>query len=273
MEVSPAREVASATDATAGPLLHLALLGGFELRVDGAVVTLPASGERLLALLAIHQRPASRSWVAGVLWPDRDEARAAACLRSTLWRLRQPTVELIAITGDRLAIAEAVEVDLHQARTSAWRVLNAVGALDHPDQVPPELVAGDLLPDWYDDWVLIEQERVRQLRVHALEELSSALTAVGRAAAAVDAALLAVRCDPLRETAQGALLRAHLAEGNRADAVRQYRAYERLLATELGVTPSAELASLLEQGGAGVPEPRHHPTVAAHPTPILEDVR
>lgn len=241
---APPTTGASADAGQAAERVGLTLLGGFELLRGGQLVSLPASAQRLLALLAVRERPASRLWVAGTLWPDRDEARGAANLRSTLWRLRQPNLELVAVSGDRLSVSPSVDVDLHRARTLAWAILHGGAALDHPDHVPAELVAGDLLPDWYDDWVLVEQERVRQLRLHALEELSGALVATGRGAAAVEAGLLAVRCDPLRESAQRALIRAHLAEGNRADALRHYRSYEALLAGELGIAPSPDLGEL-----------------------------
>lgn len=257
MVVSPATYVALGQPVEPTPTHRdrpmLGLLGGFELRVGGVAVALPASAERLLALLAMHERPASRSWISGVMWPDRDEARAAANLRSTLWRLRQPNLDLVSAVGDKLSVDGGLDVDLHRAREIAWRLLNGSDALDQPDRVPAELVAGELLPDWYDDWVLIEQERFRQVRIHALEELCGALVATGRTAAAVDAALLAVRCDPLRESAQRALVRAHLAEGNRADALRHYRLYERLLATELGITPSTELTDLCTPGPSRAP--------------------
>lgn len=225
--------------------MRLDLLGGFELSAGGHPFALPLSAQRLLALLAVQERPVSRTWVAGTLWPDKDEARAAANLRSTLWRLRQPNVELVVATADRLAIAPGVDVDLHRARDLSWRILDG-GSIDHDGRVPPELLAGDLLTDWYDDWVVVEQERMRQLRVHALEELCQGLDALGRSAAAVDAGLLAARCDPLRESAQRALIVAYIHEGNRAEAFRQYRRYVSVLRAELGIEPSRELSALFD---------------------------
>jgi DNA-binding SARP family transcriptional activator len=56
-------------------------------------------------------------------------------------------------------------------------------------------------PDWYDDWLQMERERFRQLRLHALETLAERFVALGRHAQAIDAALAAVQVDPLRETA------------------------------------------------------------------------
>jgi DNA-binding SARP family transcriptional activator len=109
----------------------------------------------------------------------------------------------------------------------------------------PLLVAGDLLPDWYDDWVVYERERLRQLRLHALELRCGELSRQGRYAEATDAGLAAVAGDPLRETAQRALIAAYLAEGNPSDALRQYDLYRRTLAETLGLTPSPCMHALV----------------------------
>ncbi len=53
------------------------------------------------------------------------------------------------------------------------------------------------------------------------------------------------RSRALRESAYGALIRAHLAEGNRAEAAHQLEVYRRLLADELGLSPSVQLMSLV----------------------------
>ena len=109
----------------------------------------------------------------------------------------------------------------------------------------------DLLPGFYDDWVLMERERIRQRILHALEALSENLTAAGRFADAIEAAMLATSAEPLRESAQRTLIRAHVAEGNLTEACRSYRAYHELMHRELGVTPSGDFAASL-----GIPEVR-----------------
>jgi DNA-binding SARP family transcriptional activator len=103
----------------------------------------------------------------------------------------------------------------------------------------------DLLPDWYDDWLVDEREGVRQLRLHALEVLTERLSTSGRHVEAIQAALAAVRLEPLRETAHAALIRAHLAEGNRSEALRQFSRCRDALAAELAVEPSESLRKLV----------------------------
>jgi hypothetical protein len=99
---------------------------------------------------------------------------------------------------------------------------------------PPAADALDLLPGCYDDWALIERERIRQRVLHALEALSDRLTAAARFADAIEAAMLAASGEPLRESARRTLLKAHIAEGNLTEARRVYLAYEALVQRELG---------------------------------------
>jgi DNA-binding SARP family transcriptional activator len=77
--------------------------------------------------------------------------------------------------------------------------------------------------------------------------VSRALVAIGRTGDAVEAAMNAVRCEPLRESAQQTLIEAHLAEGNYVEALRAFRSYARLVRQELGIGPSAGLTALLHR--------------------------
>ena len=96
-----------------------------------------------------------------------------------------------------------------------------------------------------EEWVRLEQERFRQLRLHALEALSGCLAEAGDFGAAVQAALAAVSGEPLRESAHRRVIEVHLAEGNPGEAVRQYRLYEAIAADELGIQPSPRIRALL----------------------------
>jgi DNA-binding SARP family transcriptional activator len=108
-------------------------------------------------------------------------------------------------------------------------------------------LSGELLPGWYDDWVMVEAEDWRQLRLHALETLAGRLVDEERFGDAAASALAAVRAEPLRETARGALIRVHLAEGNQSEAIREYDRYRDLLLTELGLEPTDKLRQQLNR--------------------------
>lgn len=226
---------------------RLVLLGTFALVHEGHPVTIPTTAQRLLAFLGLHPGPLRRTYVASTLWPDVSEDHAHGSLRSALWRLHRVGAVLVDARDQRLALAGHVDVDVREAAELTRRLLDGGVALDDESAVHRLVrLSGELLPDWYDEWVLVEREQLRQLRLHALEELADELLRAGRLTPASEAALAAVAADPLRESAHRALIRVHLAEGNGADALRQYRFYSRLVREQLGLAPSRRMEDLIE---------------------------
>ena len=220
--------------------VELRLLAGFGVEVAGAEVSLPGSAQRVAAFVALHERPVQRAYVAGTLWLDSPEARAAGCLRSALWRIHRHTPELVVADAETLRLGPCVRVDLREAETRARTELSGVSSGTGPDALTL-----DLLPDWYDDWVLLERERFRQLRLRALESMCTRLAAAGRLDEALEAGLAALAGEPLRESAHRALVELHLSEGNTAEALRQFRLCRRLLLEQLGVEPSPLMLALV----------------------------
>jgi DNA-binding SARP family transcriptional activator len=220
------------------------LLGNFELALEGASVDLSNSARRLVAFLALADGLVSREHVAYSLWPDAYELRAQANLRSALWRVRQADTALIESVGGRIRLSQYAYVDARAAMAAAQEILAAhdIGPADGVHRI---LTAGDLLTDWYDSWVIEHRERLRQLRLHALELMSVRQLETGEVTAAIESALAAVAAEPLRESANRVLIRAHLKEANNAEALRQYERFRLLLFQELGIWPSAQLEELM----------------------------
>lgn len=232
-------------EAISNVMLHL--LHGFTLKVGWRSVPLMSSSQRLVALLALREHPPSRAYVAGTLWPETTDTRANANLRSSLWRVQQACGKLVVSSSQRLCLAPGVVVDLQEAILAAYRMLDSSdGCEDILNVETLSVLSSDLLPDWYgDDWVVVHRERYHHLRLHALEAMCERLTATQRYGEAVEAGLAAVRAEPLRESAHQALVKAHLAEGNRYEATRQYQSCRRLLRNELGLEPSPGMQALL----------------------------
>lgn len=223
---------------------RLRLLGHFRLEFGAEPVELCGNAQRLLAFVGLRRR-VTRTVLAGTLWPDATEEHARGSLRTTLWKLPHGDQPLIECTRESLVITDALSVDAHTLADIALGVVRAraspVGEAD-----PIRLLSGgDLLPDWDEEWVLFERERLRQLRLHALDTLAEDLVRQGRAALALEAALASVRIEPLRESAHRAVVSAHLAEGNLIEAVRHYHAFRRLLREELGIEPSLRFAEMI----------------------------
>ena len=142
-----------------------------------------------------------------------------------------------------------MEVDVHRFRRQAERLL-ADGADCALDRAQLMARTTELLPGWDESWLLLAREQLRQLRLHALEVEAHRLAERGRYPEAIDVMLAVVAEEPLRESAQTALIEAHLCEGNAFEARRQFDMFARLLWSELGIRPSAELYSRV---GAAVP--------------------
>jgi DNA-binding SARP family transcriptional activator len=220
------------------------LIGGFELSHCGRRLPAAPASERLLAFLALRDGSAARTLVAGMLWPETTDARAGGNLRSTLWRLAQLGVPLVAGTNQRLSLDSGVAVDLSQATAKADSLMDE-GSPCPAELLTSDLLLQDVLPDWDEEWLRKTQESFRQRRMRALEALAGRLTASGRHWEAVDVAMEAVAVEPLRESAHRILVAAHLADGNWGEAHRQYRWYRDLLWMELGVEPSPAMVDLV----------------------------
>jgi DNA-binding SARP family transcriptional activator len=237
--------------ASLAPIVRLSVMSGFEVRVGTEPVFLPANVERVIALLAVRGRPQLRTTMASTLWMDTTTDRASANLRTALWRARQHTGDLLRLEGHYVALSPDVQVDLAELTLRARRLIDGHASLE-PDDGDPRSLAGDLLPGWDEEWITFERERLRQLRIHALESLCAKLSAAGRAGESIDAGLAAVEAEPLRESAQRALVAAHLAEGNISEARRQFHFYRELLREALGIEPSAELRAMVDLSSSRV---------------------
>ena len=215
---------------------RLELLGHFRLIHGGRPVRVPAGGQRLLAFLAVAAGPQRREHVAWTLWSDHSDARALASLRTALWRLPRPGGRpLFTDTDNDLELAPDVDVDWWRRAREAREV---AGGKRRASADLVDALRSDLLPSWYEEWLGPEQERYRQLRLHALEASSDRLLARGLAFDALCSGLAAVACEPLRESAHRCVIAAHLAAGNVAEATRQCESYLRLL-TAAGLRPRA----------------------------------
>ncbi len=230
--------------------LQIHLLGGFALLCDGT----PVNGvdtlrlQSLLAYLVLHAgAPLARQQVAFSLWPDSSEAHARGSLRKLLFQLTNALPDsnrFLDINAQTLQWrpdapftldVDEFEKAVNDAASAA--ALRAVVAL----------YRGDLLPSCYDDWILMERERLRQAFLGALERLILLLESERDHSHAIEAAQTLLRHDPLHEDAYRHLMRLYAVTRNRADALRTYHTCETLLQQELDVEPSPATRQIYEQ--------------------------
>jgi SARP family transcriptional regulator, regulator of embCAB operon len=156
----------------------------------------------------------------------------------------------------RLASADTVAVDIQDSAKEARALIDAPVS---PDVESPVVNAETvsrlsirLLPGWYDDWVVSEQERWDQLRLHALEAAAEVFLCRGQHMLALEASLVAARSELFRESAHRVIIRIYLAEGNRGAAMQHYQEYQRKLRRELNLTPTTTMDELM------------HPLITSH---------
>jgi len=236
-------------DADQRTAIEVGLLGGFRLVRSHREVHVPAHAQRLVAFLALRSA-ATRAEVAGSLWPEVDDRRAHGSLRTSIWHLHRRCSGLLSGYGGSLGLSEDVHVDMVDFERCAHRILKESHGVPLTE-LTQDVSWRELLPGWYDEWVLVEQERSRQLQLHVLEAASEEFLFRHKPGPALDAALAAVQAEPLRESAHRLVIRIHLFEGNISEVMRHYTRYLRLLRDELGVTPTEQLVQLV----AGLPMP------------------
>jgi DNA-binding SARP family transcriptional activator len=226
------------------------LLDGFGLDIGSRAVVLPVHAQRVLAFLALSRLFGTvqrRTALAERLWCGGSHERAQASLRTAIWRIRKADGGLVHADRQHIHLGPRVEVDVERSMSQAGRLLAEDSELAPGDAATAGLTA-DLLPDWEDDWLMVERERIRQVRIQALVALSHRLRTQGRFMPALDAAYTAIAAEPLHESAHAALVDIHLAEGNVSQARRHVDQYARLLWDEMRLRPSHVLVARV--GGA-----------------------
>jgi DNA-binding SARP family transcriptional activator len=220
------------------------VLEHFRLNDGETAVSLGRPAERLVAYLSLQDITRSRDQVAGSLWPESVQSKAAANLRRALSLVLQCVPGLILTGHQNLTLAPTVEVDARRQRRLIDDVTLGTSSAGFGGS-DLHLLRGDLLPGWDEPWLTAWREELRQLRLLALEALASAHLAQGRPDPALSIALSAVRVDPLRESAHRLVVQAHLAHGNGVDAARHYAAYRLLLWSELRLHPGEQMELLV----------------------------
>jgi DNA-binding SARP family transcriptional activator len=181
--------------------MELNLIGRCQLVTDDATVDLSVTAQRLLGLLGLRGHTVTRLALAGVLWPERTEARALSNLRAALWRLDDVQRGVLRVADDGVGLGDQVRVDLRALRARCLVGLRS-GRIGDDLGSDPRLVH-DLCDTFDESWAEPERERWRQLRLHTLVRYAEQLEADGehaRSRAVVERALVgAPRHESLRD--------------------------------------------------------------------------
>lgn len=218
----------------------LQALGAWAVTRDGVEVTLPPRDQRLVALLLIEgRRP--RSVLAARLWPDAPDARASANLRSATLDLRRRAPGLVESVAGTLGLGGAVESDLARLR----RLLRRRRAAGLVEEAEVLVQVEELLPGWYEDWVVAEREHLHEGVLDRIHHVVQGLVEVEAAGHALPLVRTAIQLEPMRESAHRALAQIHLLSGDRVAAWQVYAGFRQRSVREFGVSPSSRFEELI----------------------------
>jgi DNA-binding SARP family transcriptional activator len=236
------------------------ILGPVQVRsADGSVVAVGGPRSRsLLALLLLEAgRVVSAARLIDGLYGQNPPGDAANALQSQVSRLRRRLRDqgdpggLIEFqpAGYRLAV-DPEDVDAHRFERLAREGRQALAAGDHPRAAA---LLGEALGLWRGPLLAdvagglsaeAQVARLEELRLAAVEDRVEAELAVGGQGGIVAELQALVAAHPLRERLRVQLMRALDASGRPAEALAVFEDARRMLAEELGVDPSAELAAV-----------------------------
>ncbi|MBU0610543.1 MAG: hypothetical protein KKI08_21855, partial [Armatimonadetes bacterium] len=261
--------------------LRVHLFGGFSITRNDSPISLPprtAACSLLAYLLIYRDRPHTRDLLAGTFWPELPDAVARRRLSQALWSIRRAFVPypLLLTEGDtvRLNLELPLWLDVAEFEHQVASGQQQQPSLAADQWLPAvDLYRGEFLAGYYDDWVLIERERLRELFLTALGQLVEAWKTKGEYERALLYARRLASEDPWREEAHREVMRlCHLLSRD-AEALHQLQACRRVLAEELGVEPSPETEALAAEIAArsGPPAPPVIPSAArSRRVPLLE---
>lgn len=238
------------------PPLHIALLGQYTLSVgDRPLPPLPTEKSRaLFAYLVLHPQPHARAHIAGLFWPDLPEKTARRRLTQELWRIgseleKAGVADLILATGSTVSLRAEVPMDC-----DVLRLQEVLARLRDPDRQGwprlaelTDLYGGELLPGFYDDWLLVARERIFHAYASGLETLLSRQKQLGRWDEASQVVNALRQHDPLAEEWVAEAMQIALILNRPEQGMRHFEAYETRLRTEMACAPGPDLVALSQR--------------------------
>ncbi len=226
----------------------LYLFGYCRIESETGPVHLPTRKvESLLAYLVLRPEEHTREQLAALFWGDVSDTQARASLRNALAILRRQLGEELLLTDRdtvQLNPAFPLWVDALDFQVQATQFLSAPSP--DPSAVDIELYTGDLLMDFYDNWVLADRERYRDLYLDTLLRRVEEMRSRSEYERAIEFAHKVLASDAANERAHQHLMFCYVALGDRSAALRQYEACQRALREELAVEPSPATKALYQ---------------------------
>jgi DNA-binding SARP family transcriptional activator len=247
------------------PPLRVRFFGHFQMLCDGEVMPLGRSGKALTILkylLAHRARPVSQDHLMGWLWPESNLKKARWSLNSAIHVLRKLLSNCPASASANYILLEegyyrlcptvrvTTDVDEFDTGYERGRRLERAGraaeaAVEYERAVG--LYQDDyLVEDLYEDWTMVERERLSNAYTDALGRLADYYREVGRHQECIGACYRILEKDRCHEESYRLLMRSYVSLGLRGRALHQYHLCENTIDRKYGLTPSPETNTLYE---------------------------
>jgi DNA-binding SARP family transcriptional activator len=235
-------------------MLYISCLGQFRVQIDDQPVEIPSRpAQSLFAYLALNgYKVHRRERLAGLLWPDSTDENARGYLRQGLWRIRKSFETAGASWQDYLQIDEitvtfgkqggiSLDTDflLQPKDGNRWTVEELIERV--------EVYGGELLPGFYDEWIILDRERLKSAYDHKMRLLLNQLEANQSWDDVLEWGERWIALGHVPEPAYRALMIAHAMRGDRSAVSAIYQRCEQALLEELGVPASKELLETYQQ--------------------------
>lgn len=233
--------------------LKIHLLGEFRVYRGGERLDLPTKPiKSLFAYLLIHRdRGFPPELLAGTFWGERSEEKARDSLNNALSAIRRALPNSIVTEYGNIRFNPKIDYWLDTDEFEQ-RVKES-GELRRPEEKMDclrravQLYQGDFMEGFYDDWSILEQERLRELYLEALKELVDCHKALKEYDRAITCCKKILERAPLREEVHRELMYLYYLSGDRNEVLLQYQECCKVLKKELGVEPLPETKALYEE--------------------------
>lgn len=261
-------------------MLQVRLLGQFDIRADGKPISIPSrAGQSLFAYLILNaSTPYRREKLAGLIWPDTSDENARRNLRQELWRIRRA---LANVQSTQVEYILAQEISLaFNAQADYWLDVTALEQPPAAEESSSDLASrltlyrGELLPGFYDDWAVLERDRLHGVFEHRMQKLMQCLIREQRWTSVLEWCERWIAFGQTPEPAYRALMVAFAALGDKAKVVATFERCKAALEKELGVEAAEETQALCDQLTRGDAVPNVDLTstqVAATHRPLFDE--
>lgn len=199
-------------------------------------------------LLQQRRRDISKDTIIDALWQDDEYDKALRQLYNGVYYIRRALVEY-GIDGDTLRIdgnyrlhLGTVDWDVDRFCALYQRKEDRMAALAEMEA----LYLGDYLAGAHYNWAFTERERLLTMYIHGVVELSKLYVAKERSTDAASILLKAYHANPYEEDVTESLLSLYRGTGNKTAALRHFQRYQRLLRTEMNISPDERIRRLAE---------------------------